>query len=96
MSTSLLQPASPAAAATPIAQPRSQAPSSAPAAPAESAPAMPNPRLRIDPALSLVVIEFRDSVGEVSLSIPTPKELEAYRDQPKAEPEPAPQVDVSR
>jgi hypothetical protein len=55
---------------------------------------MPNPRLRIDPALSLVVIEFRDSGGEVSLSIPTPKELDAYRDQPKVEPEPS--LDVSR
>ncbi|WP_092962479.1 hypothetical protein [Falsiroseomonas stagni] len=93
MSTTMLQPASPASPATPILPPRGQTPSTAERAPADVAPAMPNPRLRIDPALSLVVIEFRDSVGELSLSIPTPKELEAYRDQPR--PEPAPSVDVS-
>lgn len=27
----------------------------------------------------MVVIEFRDSVGRVSVSLPTPREIEAYR-----------------
>ena len=62
-------------------------------APVVASPPMPNPQLRIDPALSLVVIEFRDSGGEVALSIPTPKELQAYRDSPR--PEPSAGVDVS-
>ncbi|MBX9593144.1 MAG: hypothetical protein K2X46_02175 [Roseomonas sp.] len=93
MSTTMLQPAIPASAVTPIPPPRTQTPTTAEKPAVDVAPAMPNPRLRIDPALSLVVIEFRDSVGELSLSIPTPKELEAYRDQPR--PEPASSVDVS-
>lgn len=91
----MLQPASPASSSTPILPPRGQTPATAEAAPKEVAPGFPNPRLRIDPALSLVVIEFRDSVGELSLSIPTPKELEAYRDQPRPE-APSSSVDVSR
>lgn len=39
----------------------------------------PNPRMRIDRDLGMVVIEFRDSVGRVSMSLPTTRELEAYR-----------------
>ena len=38
-----------------------------------------NPRFRIDRDLGMVVVEFRDSVGRVSVSLPTPRELEAYR-----------------
>ncbi|WP_165838817.1 hypothetical protein [Roseicella frigidaeris] len=34
--------------------------------------------LRLDPALGLVVIEFRDQAGHVE-SLPTQRELEAYR-----------------
>ena len=64
------------------------------AAPPVASPPLPNPQLRIDPALSLVVIEFRDNGGEVALSIPSPKELQAYRDSPR--PEPSAGVDVSR
>ena len=48
-----------------------------PAASPEVGPA--NPRMRIDRDLGMVVIEFRDSVGRVSMSLPTPRELEAYR-----------------
>ena len=48
-----------------------------PAASPEVGPA--NPRMRIDSDLGMVVIEFRDSVGRVSVSLPTPRELEAYR-----------------
>lgn len=60
--------------------------------PVNAAP-LPNPQFRIDPALSLVVIEFRDKGGEVSLSIPTTKELDAYRERPRADPSAG--VDVS-
>ena len=38
-----------------------------------------NPRMRLDRDLGMVVIEFRDSVGRVSVSLPTPREMEAYR-----------------
>jgi hypothetical protein len=40
---------------------------------------VPNPALRMDPELGLVVLEFRDARGEVSASIPTSRELDAYR-----------------
>jgi hypothetical protein len=33
----------------------------------------------LDRDLGVLVIEFRDSAGEVSVSIPTPRELAAYR-----------------
>ena len=38
-----------------------------------------NPRMRLDRDLGMVVIEFRDSAGQVSVSLPTPRELQAYR-----------------
>jgi hypothetical protein len=44
----------------------------------------PNPRLRIDGELGMLVIEFRDSAGEVAQSYPNPKEIEAYRVQAMA------------
>jgi hypothetical protein len=46
--------------------------------------AAPNPRLRIDGELGMIVIEFRDSAGEVAQSYPNPKEIEAYRVQAMA------------
>ncbi|MCA3350810.1 MAG: hypothetical protein INF97_09470 [Roseomonas sp.] len=51
------------------------------AAPPEPSPEVgpPNPRLRIDRDLGIVVIEFRDTVGRVSVSLPTPREIDAYR-----------------
>jgi len=39
----------------------------------------PNPTLRLDPGLALVVIEFRDGTGEVRDTIPTQAQLDAYR-----------------
>ncbi len=39
---------------------------------------LPNPSIRMDPALGIVVLEFRDQRGAVR-SIPTERELEAYR-----------------
>ena len=51
------------------------------AVPPEPSPEIgpPNPRLRIDRDLGMVVIEFRDAAGRVSVSLPTPREIEAYR-----------------
>lgn len=49
------------------------------AAPPPAAPATPNPRLRLDGSLGMVVIEFRDQVGDVSNTIPTPRQIAAYR-----------------
>lgn len=39
----------------------------------------PNPSFHIDPALGLVVMEFRNEAGAVSSSIPTVQQLDAYR-----------------
>lgn len=39
----------------------------------------PNPRLRIDRDLGMVVIEFRDAAGRMTASLPTNREIEAYR-----------------
>lgn len=50
-----------------------------PAAPTATAPVTPNPRLRLDGSLGMVVLEFRGSGGEVSNSIPSPREIAAYR-----------------
>jgi hypothetical protein len=47
--------------------------------PSGSASALPNPTLRLDASLGIVVIEFRNNVGEVANSIPTQQQLEMYR-----------------
>ncbi len=66
-----------------------QAPSGAPPAAASSAgstalastasPSLPNPRLTVDPSLNRVVLEFFDSSGTLTNTIPSQKQLEAYR-----------------
>ena len=38
-----------------------------------------NPTLRFDVASGLVVIEFHDAAGDVTTSVPTLRQLEAYR-----------------
>lgn len=43
------------------------------------APPQPNPRLRLDPALGVVVMEFRSGPGVPARSIPSERELAAYR-----------------
>ena len=50
-------------------------------APSERGPAspIPNPSLQLDPALGLVVIEFRNDSGAVTTSIPTEREIAAYQ-----------------
>ena len=42
-------------------------------------PIGPNPRLRLDPALGIVVMEFLDGEGKVARSAPSAAQLEAYR-----------------
>lgn len=79
---------------------RSAAPGPAPA-PVGPAVPVPNPAIRIEPALNLVVLEFRDGSGEVARTIPSPREIDAYRlgqateDQPAA-PREAAGLDVTR
>lgn len=69
----------------PLAEPARPAPRAAGmtraegAAPPPAAPATPNPRLRLDGSLGMVVIEFRDTVGEVANTIPSPRAIAAYR-----------------
>ena len=41
--------------------------------------ALPNPTLRLDPTLGLVVIEFHNQSGHVTTSIPGARQLDAYR-----------------
>lgn len=92
----MIRDATGASAVTAAAQPRptpAAQPGGAPATTADEVLGV-NPRLRIDPALNLVVIEFRDDTGEVRDSIPSPRELAAYREQP-LESEP-PAIDVTR
>ena len=48
-----------------------------PVASQETGPA--NPRMRIDRDLGMVVIEFRDAAGRVNVSLPTEREIDAYR-----------------
>ncbi len=51
----------------------------APVPVAPSSRPFPNPSLRLDAGLGMVVIEFRDNLGEVTNSIPSQRILEAYR-----------------
>ena len=54
-----------------------------PATPARPHPAaervLPNPSLRLEPALGLVVIEFRNDTGAIETSYPSQRQLAAYR-----------------
>lgn len=44
-----------------------------------SAPPILNPTLRLDGALGLVVIEFRNNTGAITTSIPSQRQLQAYQ-----------------
>jgi hypothetical protein len=46
---------------------------------ATAAPSYPNPSMHIDPALNIVVIEFRNTAGTVTDTTPTEQQLDAYR-----------------
>lgn len=78
--------------AGPPAAPRTAAAPLPEAAPEPARPA-PSTQLRIDTALSLVVVEFRAPDGEMRQSIPTPREIDAYRNPPL--PSPDPKLDVN-
>jgi hypothetical protein len=65
--------------ALPVTAARPPAPASGAEAPAEAAPPPPNPALRIEPALGVVVLEMREAGGRVVRSVPSERELEAYR-----------------
>ncbi|MBE9605970.1 hypothetical protein IAI18_13970 [Acetobacteraceae bacterium H6797] len=58
--------------------PKAEAMPAPPEAPSPTA-ATPNPRLRIEGDLGMVVIEFRDRYGQVANSIPTQRELASYQ-----------------
>lgn len=49
------------------------------ASPPTTGPPIINPTLRFDAALGLVVIEFRDESGHITTSIPSQRQMEAYR-----------------
>lgn len=49
----------------------------------------PNPSMRIDPALGLVVVEFRDAAGRVTASLPDARQLDAYHAAQRAAVQPA-------
>lgn len=60
--------------------PRAMGPAAAATAlPVASPPATPNPRLRLDGSLGMVVLEFRGTGGEVANTIPSPRAIAAYR-----------------
>ena len=65
--------AAPQTAADPIAI----SPNAVPAA--RSGAWLPNPDPLVDPSLNLLVLEFRDASGRVTHSIPSARQLAAYR-----------------
>lgn len=69
-------------------------PSAATASTVPSPPhATPNPTLELDPALGLVVIQFRDANGAVTSSIPSQQQIDAYRLWQEAKVGPPPNID---
>jgi len=79
-----LRPAEPAPPPTVLARRAEPSATIAPApAAAPSEPVLPNPQLRLDAALGLVVLEFRDRGGQ-SRTIPTERELDAYRNNARS------------
>lgn len=66
--------------ASPTVSSQGGSPSPAAAAPvAKPTQLYVSPSYRFDPTVDLVVIEFHDNTGAVSNSIPTQRQLEAYR-----------------
>jgi hypothetical protein len=53
--------------------------SSPQAEPVQAASLITNPTLRLDAALGLVVIEFRNRTGAITTSIPSQRQIEAYQ-----------------
>src|SRR4051812_6172286 len=63
----------PACAKTPVSQPPPRP------EPEVNRPPILSPSLRLDPALGLVVIEFRSNSGAVTNSFPSQRQLQAYQ-----------------
>jgi hypothetical protein len=78
MPNELTIPAVQAAAASAESPAGTKAAASAPAGPPPTH-FLTNPSLRLDPALGLVVIEFRNDSGAVTHSIPSQRQIDAYR-----------------
>jgi hypothetical protein len=70
-----------APASTAIVHPHGEAdPTSVPPlSPAPQGHPLPNPSLRLDAGLGMVVLEFRDDNGDVTGTIPSQRVLDAYR-----------------
>jgi hypothetical protein len=47
--------------------------------PRQSTVTVPNPSLQLDPELGLVVIQFRNDAGEVTTSVPSERQIQAYQ-----------------
>jgi hypothetical protein len=74
-----------------IAPSRNAAPAQTPAA--KPVPLFVNPSFRFDPTVGLEVMEFHDDTGRMTNSIPSQRQLAAYRDHqatPPGEPAPKP------
>ena len=61
--------------------------------PGLGAPLITNPTLRLDAALGLVVVEYRDDRGTITTSIPSQRALAAYRRWDATRTGPAPRGD---
>jgi hypothetical protein len=61
--------------------------------PGLAAPLITNPTLRLDAALELVVVEYRDDRGTITTSIPSQRALAAYRRWDATRTGPAPRGD---
>ena len=68
----------------------------APMGPTPTGPTSGNPSERLDPGLGLIVLSLHDAAGQVTDSIPTARQLQAYRvwqaAQLGATPRPTPQA----
>ena len=71
----------------PSSQSRERAEAPKPAGAPQSAN-LANPSLLLEPSLGLVVIQFRDAAGAVTLSIPSARQIAAYLHPGSAPPDP--------
>ena len=72
-------PISPVAPVAPVAPASSARRGTAAPAAAPSPPGAGNPSAHFDPSVGLVVLQFHDTAGAVSHSIPSAEQLRAYR-----------------
>jgi hypothetical protein len=70
------------------------APAASPPSTPANAPGTPNPTLLLDAALGLVVVEFVSKSGAVTSSIPSQRQLAAYRNGTAEPPGQQPHVTV--